>query len=70
MDPDEIMLRVLPFKLQLRSLDVKIEEPDQNLRRVHDFHHMHLCMESTGSADVVGKHRVCNLKTGNLMIST
>ena len=27
-------------------------------------------MESTGSADVVGKHRVCNLKTCNFMIST
>ena len=37
MDPDEIMLRVLHFKLQLRSLDVKIEEPDQNLCRVHGF---------------------------------
>ena len=38
--------------------------------RVHDVHHMHLCMESRGSADVVGKHRVWNLKTRNLMIST
>ena len=70
MDPDEIMLRVLPFKLQLRSIDVQIEEPDQNLCRVHGFHHMHFCMESRGSADVVGKHKVWNLKTRNLMIST
>ena len=70
MDPEDIMLRVLHFKLQLRSLDVKIKEPDQNLRRVHGFHHMHLCMESRGAADVVGKHRIWHLKTRNLVIST
>ena len=64
------MLRVLPFKLQLRSLDVKIAEPDQNLRRVHGFRQMYNSEESAGSTDVVGKHRFGNLKTRNLMIWT
>ena len=67
-DPDEIMLRVLHFKLQLRSLDVKIAEPDQNLRRVHAFRQMYISEESAGSTDVVGKHRFGNLKTRNRMI--
>ena len=62
MYPDEIMSKLLCFKLQWRTLDIEIKEPASNLHRVDSFCLKHVLVTTRGSADCLAKHNVLKCK--------